>query len=418
MSACPLRFVSIVLAGIAVSAATACAVDAEDDSDSSAGAQSRAGSVVDIDEDYAAIEDVTSSVCDPTTGRRKDYAIKDDVPITTPPDKDYSKDTTPAPTTDATAFDVQAYIAGRSGPAPKKFAAATVLAAMRRLRRYYFTNPFTQGGTSVSIQGSHGPSASTGKCEPGFNDTFDNCKYMFNLTDDGSTGLNMDAMPIWWSDIHTHFFTMAPHFRHACWTAGIRFANINKLYRNGTCTTPFEADKTVPMRQAIREFCSGEKVVTTGCATFEDALPYVTANFSAYNLMWVNPATKRFVALPEDIRTDIPPASLASTVADVPKIRAAQFAKKQREAGMVNVWDYVTESALYAFDFEQQQAVLNAYYAEDMNPSDPAAARAAFDPCDQNMCNTWRAKRPGDPEDGTHCRTNKIMSAMMLSNGQ
>jgi hypothetical protein len=44
------------------------------------------------------------------------------------------------------------------------------------------------------------------------------------------------------------------------------------------------------------------------------------------------PVTKRFVPLPEGIRTDVPPVSLASTVADVPKIRAAQFAKEQREA--------------------------------------------------------------------------------------
>jgi hypothetical protein len=34
------------------------------------------------------------------------------------------------------------------------------------------------------------------------------------------------------------------------------------------------------------------------------------------------------------------------------------------------------------------------------------------------MCTTWRAQRPGDPKDGTHCRTNKIMSQTMLSNGR
>ena len=72
--------------------------------------------------------------------------------------------------------------------------------------------------------------------------------------------------------------------------------------------------------------------------------------------------------------------------------------------------------SLFSFDFEQQQAVLNAFYADDKKASGDATP---FNPCEVKDCGTWRAKRraDSDPQDGTHCRSDKTLSAAVKSGG-
>ena len=70
----------------------------------------------------------------------------------------------------------------------------------------------------------------------------------------------------------------------------------------------------------------------------------------------------------------------ASQVLDIPGV------------GKVNMYDYIMKSAVYAFDYTQQQAVLNAYYG-DMKP----ASAGPFDP--KAECATYREPRPEvDPD--------------------
>jgi hypothetical protein len=325
----------------------------------------------------------TAFVCDPTTSKPVAYVIQDEETIEGVKSSEAERKVDYASATS------------------HKFAAATVLAAMRRMRRYYFSAPYTvnsTNATSVKAEGAH-PPASSGSCTPSFNGPFDNCMYMYNTTDDGSTGNNMGVMPRFWSDVQAHFYTMAPHYRHACWTGGFYSG------MNSGCHTPFSKSETyTDQYAAISDFCSGSKTVTDGCANFGSGFPYVTATYSAYNLMWVNPKTHAFVPLPESIRTNVPTTSEGTAAADIPKIQASQFVKQQRAAGHVNVWDYIMHSPTQAFDWEQQQAVLNAYYADDKLAS---GDKTPFNPCDAAECTKWRAQRPGDPGDGSHCRSSK-----------
>ena len=74
----------------------------------------------------------------------------------------------------------------------------------------------------------------------------------------------------------------------------------------------------------------------------------------------------------------------------------------------VNMYDYIMGSGIYAFDFTQQQAVLNAYYGE-MKPLDGVGSNGtaslpgkAFDPDIESDCVEFREKRfNGDLTTGT-----------------
>ncbi len=54
---------------------------------------------------------------------------------------------------------------------------------------------------------------------------------------------------------------------------------------------------------------------------------------------------------------------------------------------------HIMQNRLFAFDWEQQQDVLNAYYADDKR----AAGMGEFDPCNRADCKQWRARDPATP---------------------
>jgi hypothetical protein len=109
-----------------------------------------------------------------------------------------------------------------------------------------------------------------------------------------------------------------------------------------------------------------------------------------------------------------------------------KWAQAQRAKGYVNMWDYILRHPLYAWDFAQQQAVLNAFYGEHSLiaaglPTDEASIAAAADALasDKARCNQYRPSRPTeyrDPTtykpDGSQCRTDKTVSQPMVSSGR
>jgi peptidoglycan hydrolase-like protein with peptidoglycan-binding domain len=68
------------------------------------------------------------------------------------------------------------------------------------------------------------------------------------------------------------------------------------------------------------------------------------------------------------------------------------------------VFQFVMFGQTHAFNHEQEQAVINAYYGV-RNPSDKAE------------CNLKRPRRSEDPNDGTHCLVNKAMSQKLVGKG-
>jgi peptidoglycan hydrolase-like protein with peptidoglycan-binding domain len=68
------------------------------------------------------------------------------------------------------------------------------------------------------------------------------------------------------------------------------------------------------------------------------------------------------------------------------------------------VFQYVMLGQTNAFNPEQEQAVINAYYG-------------VTNPADRNECNRKRPRRPEDPTDGTHCLVNKTMSTPLVGAG-
>ncbi len=69
------------------------------------------------------------------------------------------------------------------------------------------------------------------------------------------------------------------------------------------------------------------------------------------------------------------------------------------------IFQYVMLGQTHAFDHEQEQAVINAFYG-------------VKNPADRNECRLKRPRRTEDPADGTHCLVNKTMSVKLVGRGE
>lgn len=67
-------------------------------------------------------------------------------------------------------------------------------------------------------------------------------------------------------------------------------------------------------------------------------------------------------------------------------------------------FQYVMFGQTHAFDHEQEQAIINAFYG-------------VKNPADRTECKTKRPRRTEDPTDGTHCLVNKTMSQKLVGKG-
>jgi peptidoglycan hydrolase-like protein with peptidoglycan-binding domain len=69
------------------------------------------------------------------------------------------------------------------------------------------------------------------------------------------------------------------------------------------------------------------------------------------------------------------------------------------------VFQYVMFGQTHAFNHEQEQAIINAFYG-------------VKNPADRNECARKRPRRTEDPGDGTHCLVNKTMSQRLVGRGE
>jgi Putative peptidoglycan binding domain len=69
------------------------------------------------------------------------------------------------------------------------------------------------------------------------------------------------------------------------------------------------------------------------------------------------------------------------------------------------ILQYVTFAQTHAFNHEQEQAIINAFYG-------------IRNPADRNECREKRPLRTEDPTDGTHCLVNKTMPIRLVGRGR
>ena len=68
------------------------------------------------------------------------------------------------------------------------------------------------------------------------------------------------------------------------------------------------------------------------------------------------------------------------------------------------IFQYVTFGQTHAFNHEQEQAIINAFYG-------------VKNPADRSECRIKRPLRTQDPTDGTHCLVNKTMAGILVGKG-
>jgi hypothetical protein len=69
------------------------------------------------------------------------------------------------------------------------------------------------------------------------------------------------------------------------------------------------------------------------------------------------------------------------------------------------IFQYVMFGQTHAFNHEQEQAIINAFYG-------------VKDPANRNECRLKRPRRTEDPTDGTHCLVNKTMSVKLIGKSE
>lgn len=356
------------------------------------------------------------------------------------------------------------------GRPPEKFAAASVLAAMRRMRRFFYTVPFVANSasrTKVEVlidraagmlkypSSNYGSLASTittypmgtlyddpsketvydslkhdGGSGPDFKTPFDQFQKTWNSEGTGTDGNNLAVMPPFWDEIQANFYVGPPHRRHGCWTYGLQGAGVNP-----SSLAIWAAHKTAEVhlsRFAIRDMCTGRVFLpdssgnvplrTDYSSGWHGSLMGLPVQMSAYNLMWLDPTTREFLTPPEQVRNDlgVAIAAAAGSQSEMMKVIAAlpavRWAEAQRRKGMVNMWDYIMLHRLYAWDWKQQRAVINEYFSDHkrakrwVNNKIEDGATSGIDIDNATDCSEWHPVRPGDASGGEQCKDTKKMT--------
>ena len=79
---------------------------------------------------------------------------------------------------------------------------------------------------------------------------------------------------------------------------------------------------------------------------------------------------------------------------------------------LVNIFNYIMLSQTYAFNWEQQQAVLNAFYG-DMK----VGGTSAFNSSDASECSSFRPHRYIDPQ-SNYCNVDKTFALPLAAIGR
>jgi hypothetical protein len=85
----------------------------------------------------------------------------------------------------------------------------------------------------------------------------------------------------------------------------------------------------------------------------------------------------------------------------LPEAAAFSFVVKTQP----QIFQYVMFGQTHAFNHEQEQAIINAFYG-------------VKNPADRNECRLKRPRRTEDPNDGTHCLVNKTMAVKLVGKGE
>jgi hypothetical protein len=354
------------------------------------------------------------------------------------------------------------------------FAAASVLAAMRRMRRFYYTTPFlAKAGVehpySIVADRALGIPRDSYDAVAGLTSfvkrtflsdprklilhknlsypdgdgevdlvniktPFEEFSLAWNSEGTGADGGNLGAMPPFWDEIQANFYVEPPHRRHGCWTTALRM----RLGGKNVWEANTKADDHLG-RLAIRDVCTGRlflpdvngaipKASTFPFAFWSIAISVIPIEMSAYNLMWIDPLSRKFISPPDSIRLDrgltlydkLVAASkdlskepdLVTAIAELPAVR---WAAAQRKKSYVNMWDYIMLHRLYAWDWGQQQAVINAYFSDHKkflrignNGMIGTGDVSGINIDDAKDCVAWRSGRNSDPTDGSHCKASKV----------
>lgn len=300
-------------------------------------------------------------------------------------------------------------------PEKLKFAAATVLAAMKRMRRYFYTQPYAihvvnpdpkarllaPNARGIGFDIRANLSALTPDVES--RTPYENNPNAWTPGEGGTVSGSEES----WSDIQTHFYSIIPARRRACTSE----SKVDFELQGRIPETMVKETRNLGRRAAISQFCEGRINIDNdnnrflGMLRAQDA---IAAQLSAYNLMWVNPATKKFIPVPVEVRNDLGQGTGFRVL--VSNYKGVKFAAEQRNKGYVNVWEYIMSAPLYAWDFDQQNAVINAYFAANKVGS-------PFNTADERECMTYRPGVNWDPRNVTLCSADKVKLLPLYSRG-
>lgn len=239
---------------------------------------------------------------------------------------------------------------------PKKFAAASVLEVLRRNREEFALN--TEGGKNRR----NAPALGIKLLMPSgvVKDSQGSIFYIHDSTRPFSqTKCGVNLM-VYMNPVKWHYMCATPGVFRACtrFNVGMYSEFIEKKYPRGTTMT--DDEKTNVIRDIAKNDLDYAIKFCRNPTEFDASHPELKGVFSV---------DERY---PEIFQ---------------------RFYAKQVVNG-INMFDYIMRSPIYAFDFKQQQAVLNTYYGL-MKPK----GSGGFDPSNQKECEKYR-EAAGDERNG------------------
>ena len=170
-----------------------------------------------------------------------------------------------------------------------------------------------------------------------------------------------------WSDIALHYYCTLPYVARACYTTLIR-----NFTQNTSSGVPLDKQRQIALKMCLNT--GGDSGTDPNYA---NGLQYKKQFQHAYEQNWVVDKTT---------------------------------GKK------VNVFNYLMLSQTYAFNWEQQQAVLNTFYG-DMKKGG-SAGPAVFNPSDNAECFSFRPKREIETSGNNYCSRDKVLNQPMAAAGR
>lgn len=285
-------------------------------------------------------------------------------------------------------------------PRPARFGAATVLEVLRANRKAM--SRIVEGGT-VQVPTLFGMSDELKKAAPSFGQDFDlDPASYFSLSDPRKTFSSTMCegnVVNYLSDLRFHYQCQIPAVFRGCHRriVGMHFdIQKKRIFEDFVEKRKDEAQTLDALRQANEDdlkhavaFC---RVSGDVSAIPSDTLQKYENTLGKNELQVLRPAFEAFYKS---------------------QIRSLTGGTE------VNMFDYIMSSGTFDFDYEQQQAVLNAFYGDMAKPSPGSTTPVAFNPADPAQCNALREARVlTDDENGMHCLPTTLKRMSLYSSGR